>query len=55
VLLYRENRYRAVSYDALGEVYRPDRGVEGGEVPEDAEVVGETWQHTRADGSPDIR
>ncbi len=55
VLLHTENRYRAVSYDALGVVYRPARGVEGGEVPEDAEVVGETWQHTRADGSPDIR
>lgn len=55
VLLYSENRYRAVSYDALGVVYRPARGIEGGEAPEDAEVVGETWQHTRADGSPDIR
>nr|MBA4116560.1 hypothetical protein [Rubrobacter sp.] len=54
-LLYSENRYRAVSYDALGVVYRPARGVEGGEAPGDAEVVGETWQHTRADGSPDIR
>ncbi len=55
VLLYRENRYRAVSYDALGVVYRPARGVESGEAPEDAEVVGETWQHTKADGRPDIR
>ena len=31
------------------------RGAESEEVPEDAEVVGETWQHVKADSSRDIR
>jgi len=55
VLLYEGDRYRAVSYDALGVVYRPARSAEDGEVPEDAEVVGETWQYVKADGRPDMR
>lgn len=55
VLLYKEDLYRAVSYDSLGTFYRPARYAEDGEVPEDAEVVGETWQYVKADGSPDIR
>ena len=55
VLLFKDDLYRAVSYDSLGIVYRPVRSAEDGEVPDDAEVVGETWQHVKADGSPDIR
>jgi len=54
-LLYKEDRYRAVSYDSLGVLYRPSSTLEDGEVPVDAEVVGETWQHVKADGSPDLR
>jgi hypothetical protein len=55
VLWYKDDRYRAISYGSLNVVYRPVRSIEEGEVPEDAEVVGETWQHVKSDGSPDIR
>lgn len=56
VLSYRDDHYRAVAYEALGVTYRPSRTAEdGGEVPEDAEAVGETWRFVKPDGTPDLR
>ncbi len=55
VLSYRDDHYRAVAYDALGVIYHPSRTAEDGEVPEDAETVGETWKFVKADGKPDLR
>lgn len=55
VLWYKDDRYRAISYDSLNVAYRPVRSIEEGEVPEDAEIVGETWRHVKSDGNPDIR
>lgn len=55
VLVYKEDLYRAISYDSLGVIYRPLRAVEDGEFPEDAEIVGETWRFVKADGGPDLR
>jgi hypothetical protein len=54
-LWYKDDRYRAISYGSLNVAYRPVRSIEEGDVPEDAEIVGETWQHVKPDGSPDIR
>ena len=55
VLVYEGERYRAVSYDPFGVLYGPSRVAETGEVPGDAEVVGETWRYVREDGRPDPR
>jgi hypothetical protein len=55
VLWYKDDRYRTISYGSLNVAYRPMRSIEEGEVPEDAEIVGETSQHVKPDGSPDIR
>lgn len=55
VLVYEDGRYRAVSYGSFGATYRPSRVAEGGEVPGDAEVVGETWRYVRPGGGPDPR
>ena len=53
--MHEEDRYRAVSYGSFGVLYQPSRVAETGEVPEDAEVVGETWRYVREDGRPDPR
>lgn len=55
VLVYEDDRYRAVSYEAFGVVYGPSRVAETGELPADAEVVGETWRYVTDDGRPDRR
>ncbi len=55
VLSYKDDHYRAVAYDALGVTYRPSRTAEYGEVPEDAETVGQAWRFVKADGKPDLR
>ena len=55
VLSYKDGYYRALAYDALGVIYRPSRTAEQGEIPEDAETVGETWPYVNADGTPDLR
>src|SRR5215210_1468022 len=55
VLVYEDDRYRAVSYEAFGVVYAPSRVAETGEAPADAEVVGETWRYVTEDGRPDRR
>ena len=55
VLSYKDDHYRAVAYDVLGVIYHPSRTAEDGEVPEDAEAVGETWRFVKADGRPDLR
>jgi hypothetical protein len=54
-LLYRQERYAAVSYESLEVSLSFERCVEEGEVPADAEVVGHTWRFTREDGRPDRR
>lgn len=55
MLSYKNGYYRAVAYEALGAIYQPSRTAEDGEVPEDAEIVGETWRYEKADGTPDLR
>ena len=55
VLVYEDDRYRAVSYEAFGVMYAPSRVAETGEVPADAEVVGETWRYVTEGGGPDRR
>jgi hypothetical protein len=55
VLVYEDDRYRAVSYEAFGVVYAPSRVAETGAAPADAEVVGETWRYVTEDGRPDRR
>lgn len=55
VLLYRQERYRAVSYESFEVALSSTRYVEEEEVPKDAEVVGRTWRFTREDGSKDLR
>lgn len=55
VLVYEDDRYRAVSYEAFGVVYAPSRVAETEEVPADAEVVGEAWRYVTEDGRPDRR
>ncbi len=52
ILSYTDGYYRALAYEALGVTYQPSRTAEGGEVPEDAEIVGETWRYEKADGAP---
>lgn len=55
VLSYKDDRYRAIAYEAMGATYRPSRTAEEGEIPEDAEAIGETWRFVKADGTPDLR
>ena len=55
VLVYEDDRYRAVSYETFGVVYAPSRVAETGDAPADAEVVGETCRYATEDGRPDRR
>ena len=55
VLVYEDDRYRAVSYETFGVVYAPSWVAETGAAPADAEVVGETWRYVTEDGRPDRR
>ena len=55
LLLYQDERYRAISYSSFDVAFGPEYRVEEGEAPSDAEIVGHTWQHVREDGRPDLR
>lgn len=55
VFVRQNNRYGAVSYDALNVSFSPTRFIEDGGVPQDAQVVGSTWQYVNKNGGPDRR
>lgn len=55
VFVRQNNRYGAVSYDALGVSFSPTRFIEDAGVPQDAQVVGSTWQYVNKNGGPDRR
>jgi hypothetical protein len=54
-LLYRNDRYEPISYDALKMALSSGRYFEEGELSSDATVVGTVWRFSRPDGSPDPR
>ena len=51
VLSYGDGQYRPISYDSFGVVYGQSRRVEDGEVPSDAEVLGEEGSFPGVDGA----
>ena len=54
MLLYEDGTYQAISYQSLQVDLLSERTVEEGDLPGDAEVVGNTWRYLAADGtSPD--
>lgn len=55
VFVWQNNRYGAVSYDALNVSFSPTRFIEDAGVPRDAQVVGSTWQYVNKNGGPDRR
>ncbi|MDP9486763.1 MAG: J domain-containing protein [Actinomycetota bacterium] len=55
LLLYREGRYKAVSYGSLKVSFSNVRLGEAEGVPKGAEVVGSTWRYVREDGAPERR
>jgi hypothetical protein len=55
VFVWQNNRYGAVSYDALGVSFSPTRFIEDAGVPQDAQVVDSTWQYVNKNGGPDRR
>lgn len=55
ILVRQNDRYGAVSYDALSVSFAPTRFIEDAAVPRDAQVVGHTWQYVNKDGGPDRR
>jgi hypothetical protein len=54
-LLYKNDRYEPVSYDALKMTISSGRFFEEGDLPSDATVVETVWRFSRPDGSPDPR
>jgi hypothetical protein len=55
VFVRQNNRYGAVSYDALSVSFAPTRFIEDAGVPRDAQVVGHTWLYVNKNGGPDRR
>lgn|GEM_PF-646116 len=55
VFIRQNNRYGAVSYDALNVSFSPTRFIEDAGVPQDAQVVGSTWLYVNKNGGPDRR
>jgi hypothetical protein len=55
LLVFEGGRYQAFAYDTMEVRALPAHYVEGGEVPADAKVVGQTWQFVRRDGQPNLR
>ena len=55
MLLYRNDRYEPVSYDALKMTFSSGRFFEEGDLSSDATVVETVWRFSRPDGSPDPR
>lgn len=55
VLILEDDRYRALSYKSFEVTFSPEKTAEPGEVPSDAEVLGETYLYTLSDGGPDRR
>lgn len=55
VLYCRAGKYRAVSYKDFEVTSGKTRRLEEGEVPQDTEVIDQTWRHVRGDGGPDLR
>jgi hypothetical protein len=55
VFVRQNNRYGAVSYDALNISFSPTRFIEDAGVPQDAQVVGSTWLYVNKNGGPDRR
>lgn len=54
-LLYEEDHYRPIAYETIKVDFSPHPVNEQGGAPSDADVLGFTWQHLRADGTPDKR
>ena len=54
-LLYRNDRYEPVSYNALKMTLSSGRFFEEGDLSSDATVVETVWRFSRPDGSPDPR
>ncbi len=55
LFLLQNGQYGAVSYQSLRLDCSPTRFIEDSFVPQDAQVVGHTWQYVRKDGGPDRR
>lgn len=55
VFVRQNNRYGAVSYDALNVSFSPTRFIEDVGVPQDAQVVSSTWLYVNKNGGPDRR
>lgn len=54
-LLYEDDRYRPLAYETIKVDFSPHPVNQEGEPPSDADALGFTWQHLRADGTPDKR
>ena len=57
-VLYYEpgvGEYRAIPYPAFEAISGEASSLEKGEVPEDAEIINQSWRHVRDDGGPDLR
>ena len=54
-LLYKNDRYEPVSYNALEMTLSSGRFFEEGDLPSDATVVETVWRYSRPDGRPDPR
>lgn len=55
VLVKDGNRYGAIGYGDLRTQFAPSNFIEAGQVPSDAQVVGQTWAHPNKSGGPDRR
>ena len=55
LLVYEASKVGAIDYSDLKISSRPAKFIEGGTVPRDATVVGETWQFVNKRGGPDLR
>ena len=55
IFVWQNNRYGAVSYDALNISFSPARFIEDAGVPQDSQVVGSTWLYVNKNGGPDRR
>lgn len=55
VLILEDDLYRAFSYKSLTVNFVSEKVAEQGEIPSDAEVLGETYLYTLSDGEPDRR
>lgn len=55
VLIFEKRKVGSVSYQVLLAEVSNTRFIESGKVPDDAEVVGTTWQYVNKSGGPDRR